>query len=140
MNFKNDPNLTSSLSTSDSVELSAPVRSTPIAPSQSQQISHISSTDRPVLKLRDRAADQRIEVREREQVQRSKDFLTEARQSEAELNQLLHVESQKLAQAIVNAPYRFRELVVENIDAHGYDYADIKASNAAIRALWSLDD
>jgi len=137
MNFKNDPNLTSSLSTSDSVELSAPVRSTPIAPSQSQQISH---TDRPVLKLRDRAADQRIEVREREQVQRTKDFLTEARQSEAELNQLLHVESQKLAQAIVNAPYRFRELVVENIDAHGYDYADIKASNAAIRALWSLDD
>jgi len=113
--------------------LSASVRSNPIAPSQSQQISH---TDRPVLKLRDRAADQRIEVREREQVQRTKDFLTEARQSEAELNQLLHVESQKLAQAIVNAPYRFRELVVENIDAHGYDYADLKASNAAIRDLW----
>jgi len=136
MQITNDLN-SSSLATSDSVELSAPKPSTPIAPSQSQQISH---TDRPVLKLRDRAADQRIEVREREQVQRTKDFLTEARQSEAELNQLLHVESQKLAQAIVNAPYRFRELVVENIDAHGYDYADIKASNAAIRALWSLDD
>ena len=132
MQITNDLN-SSSLATSDSVELSAPKPSTPIAPSQSQQISH---TDRPVLKLRDRAADQRIEVREREQVQRAKDFLTEARQSEAELDQLLRVESQKLAQAIVTAPYRFRELVVENIDAHGYDYADLKASNAAIRDLW----
>ena len=134
MQITNDLN-SSSLATSDSVELSAPKPSTPIAPSQSQQISS------PKLKPRDRSDVQRIETRERDQVQRSKDFLTEARRTEAELEQLLHVESQKLAHAIADAPYRFRELVVEKVEAYGYGaYDDLKAHNDQIRALWGFDD
>gem|GEM_PF-1874031 len=117
----------------NSSALSASVRSTPIAPSQSQQIS---ITDRPVLKLRDPAADQRTQASKQGHAQRAKDFLAEAQQIEEELDQMLHVRSRRLADAISAAPFRFDELFVERANAHNYDYSEIEATNAAIRDMW----
>ena len=117
----------------NSSALSASVRSTPIAPPQSQQIS---ITDRPVLKLRDPAADQRTQASKQGHAQRAKDFLAEAQQIEEELDQMLHVRSRRLADAISAAPFRFDELFVERANAHNYDYSEIEATNAAIRDMW----
>ena len=120
----------------NSSALSASVRSNPIAPSQSRQISHTDRTDRPVLKLRDPAADQRTQASKQGHAQRAKDFLAEAQQIEEELDQMLHVRSRRLADAISAAPFRFDELFVERANAHNYDYSEIEATNAAIRDMW----
>ena len=138
MHLKNDLNsssLATSSPSSNSVELSAPKPSNSIAPSQSQQIS---STDRQALKPRDRAADQRAEARERKQMQKTKDFLSDAQQIEADIEQLLLIRSKRLAQVVTDAPHRFHELVAEEMDALtlGYDYTEHEAHNAAIRDMW----
>ena len=125
--------LSTSSPSSNSIDLSAPKPSNPIAPSQSQQIS---ITDRPVLKLRDPAADQRTQASKQGHAQRAKDFLAEAQQIEEELDQMLHVRSRRLADAISAAPFRFDELFVERANAHNYDYSEIEATNAAIRDMW----
>ena len=120
-----DLNSTSSLATSKP--------STPIAPSQSQQISH---TDRPVLKRRDSSDVQRLATEASQHEARSGDLLTQTRDLRQGIDALLEHESDLTAHAIADAPHRLQELINQKIAAYGYDYADLTAHNAQILNLW----
>jgi len=123
-----DLNSTSSLATSKP--------STPIAPSQSQQISSTSHTDRPKLKPRDSSDVQRIKTEASQHEARSGDLLTQTREVRQGVEALLEHESDLTALAIADAPYRLQELINQKIAAYGYDYADLTAHNAQILNLW----
>lgn len=113
--------------------LSAPKPSNPIAPSQSQQISH---TDRPVLKRRDSSDVQRLKTEASQHEAKSGDLLTQTRDLRQGIDALLEHESDLTAHAIADAPHRLQELINQKIAAYGYDYADLTAHNAQILDLW----
>ena len=123
-----DLNSTSSLATSKP--------STPIVPSQSQQISHISSTDRPKLKRRDPSDVQNLKTEASQHEARSGDLLSQTRELRQGIDALLEHESDLTAHAIADAPHRLQELINQKIAAYGYDYADLTAHNAQILNLW----
>ena len=84
MQFKNDPNLTSSLATSspssNSVELSAPKPSSPIAPSQSQQIPSTSKAPK-------KGGDITVSAEKRSQVSK-REAMSQAAQDAQEANRV----------------------------------------------------